>query len=123
MNSPPSTSESERKGEAKRVGRGGGQSSYIGLYTERARERETHREAYRRETEGGKEGTRRGSVAPRSHAFRSVMAVGPLQTLFVRPRRVHMHTPEPPSLRAPNAEPRGPASLPPLKERKNRRGR
>lgn len=44
-------------------------------------EKTRHRETYRRrETEEGE--TKRGSVAPRSHAFRSVMAVGSASDAF-----------------------------------------
>lgn len=54
----------------------------------------------------GRERTGRGSVAPRSHAFRSVMAAA--QTLLVRSRRVHMHTPR---RRAPAGRPAGLVAL------------
>lgn len=57
-------------------------------------------------------GRERGSVAPRSHAFRSVMAAA--QTLLVRSRRVHMHTPR---RRAPAGRPAGLVALVALAER------
>lgn len=68
--------------------------------------------------------TERGSVAPRSHAFRSVMAAAQAaQTLFVRPRRVHMHTPRRRAV-GPGRPAGRPASLPSLKEeKKSDRGR
>jgi len=85
VNSSPATRESETK-RNKKEGEGGGRGVFSRGYE--AYERTRHREAYRRGEGGGNEGERVSSFAfsciPLCHGGRTA------QTLFVRPRCVHM---------------------------------
>lgn len=108
---PPRESESEKKNREDRGKGGRGERDPRGV--KGVHEGTRHREAYmrRRGSGGGEgEGTGRGSVAPRSHAFRSVMAAASRSdTLRPSSSCAHAHTAA--RRRAPAGRPAGLVAL------------